>query len=208
LARFISSKLLALALGAVVLAGGFFATTGTVSADGPHGGYNQWDNDDKWDDHDKWDNWDKYDRCDKWDDNHHDDHDYWNSGNDNWDKHYTNEWVWWKKYHDDDCDDHDYHVRYIYSAPAITSGIPESVFYDAGLHGLIIDASTVFGITEQALYEKLYTGRTLADIGIDYKIGEANLQELLLALNPDLAPNIYAIVHQPWLLTSLIWIPV
>jgi hypothetical protein len=231
MARFISGKLLALALGAVVFGGGFFATAGTVSADGPDdGGYHDWDNnhwdDDKWDDN-KWDN-------DKWNSHHNDcdDHgwsgDYWSAhwdedwdghgqpwnendkGNWNggWDK---NDWEWWKNHNDDCDDDDDHHVIYIYVGPSsyvhypITG--PEFGRYSNGLAGLIQDASMVFGITEQALYEKLYTGRTLVSIAIDYQIGEANLQELLLALNPDLAPNIYAIVWQPWLLTSTIWIP-
>lgn len=233
MARFISSKLLALALGAVVLGGGFFATTGTVSADGPdNGGYHDWDNNDNdWDDNEKWDNdnwhdndWDnRHDDCDdewwsgdKWDD--------WNGHGQSWNKNYNgnwngagwdkDDWQWYKNKKDrHDCDDdHDrVHVIYIYVGP--TSYVhypftgPEFGRYSNGLAGLIQDASMVFGITEQALYEKLYTGRTLVDIGIEYKIGEANLRELLLALNPDLAPNIYAIVSQPWLLTSAIWIP-
>ena len=41
MAGFISSKLLVLAVGALTIGAGLFATTGTASADGPYGG-NDW----------------------------------------------------------------------------------------------------------------------------------------------------------------------
>ncbi len=223
MARMISSKLLVLAVGALTMGAGLFATTGTASADGPYGGNDWHDNDGHdidWHDNDwhnngggygnNWD-WDKHDDdCDdhSWSRDSRYEHDYWNAGWDE-DKHWDDkDWDWNKH----DCDDDDDHVHYVYVLPTTYVHYPvtppEFGRYSDGLAGLITDASMVLGITEQALYEKLALGWTLADIGIQYNLGQLDFADKLVAMNPDLAQNITAIIWQPWLLASNIWIPI
>lgn len=213
----LTMKLVLTALAVAVVGVSFAVSTGTASADGPRGGndgkgcwfggggdsrygggnYGCNDNDDRHDrDRDNYDRHDKYDKHDyvKYDD----------CNRCKWDNDYDH------KRYDYNYNVYNVRVQVVYAlvfATPVPVGYVDFTPYSQGMALLVQRSALVIGVDTSTIFFRLQNGESLLVIANSYGIGEAALIEGLIFYNPNLRPFTNTIIHQGWLLTSNMYIP-